>query len=58
VNDLTWYFTLKTFVFEPWNGVLNYVFLRKYPPHELKSGARHDLACTLLVKSVGSGENK
>ena len=58
MNDLTWYFTLKTFVFEPWNGVLNYVFLRKYPPVELKSGARHDLACTLPVKSVGIGENK
>ena len=49
---------LKTFVFESWNGVLNYLFLRKYPPDELKSGARHDLAFTLLVESVGSGEKK
>jgi hypothetical protein len=49
---------LTTFVLEPWKGVLNYVFLRKYPPDEPKSGARHDLACTLPVKSVGSGENK
>lgn len=30
--------------------------MRKYPPDKLKSGARRDLACTLLVKSVGSGE--
>jgi hypothetical protein len=58
VNDLTWYFTLKTFIFEPWNGILNYLFLRKYPPYELKSGACHDLACTLFAKSVVSGEKK
>jgi hypothetical protein len=53
MNDLTWYFTLKIFVFEPRNGVLNYLFLRKFSPGKLKSGTRQDLACALLCEKCG-----